>query len=119
MVNIVLVDDDKVSNFVTAKLIQKCVKESHCIFKFSSATEALENLYEINPNFIFVDLIMPQMTGWDFLDQLNHETLKSEIYILSGSMDQDDIDKAKNSRHVKKFLPKMSLKDNIRGIFQN
>lgn len=119
MVNIVLIDDDKVSNYVTAKLIQKCVKESHCIFKFSSATEALENLYEINPNFVFVDLFMPQMTGWDFLDQINHESLQSEIYILSGSMDQVDIEKAAKTRHVKKFLSKMSLRDSIKGIFQN
>lgn len=118
MINIVLIDDDKVSTYVTEKFIQRSVKGPCHIFKFSTATEALEKVSEINPNYLFVDLLMPEMTGWDFLDNLGPE-LMSEIYILSGSVDHRDIEKAGNHKRVRKFLSKLSLKESISGIFQN
>ena len=119
MINIVLVDDDNVSNFVTEKFIHKSVKEPCKVFKFSSATEALKEMVNIKPNYLFIDLVMPQMTGWDFLERLNEAEIKSEVYILSGSVDQSDYDKMTKYKTVKKFLPKISVRESLPEIFRN
>ncbi|MBD3626932.1 response regulator [Cyclobacterium sp.] len=119
MVNIVLIDDDEVSTFVTEKYIQKHFHSPFRIFKFSSAVEALEKISDINPKYLFLDLVMPQMTGWDFLEQIDSEKLGSKIYILSGSMDIKDREKAKKNQHVKKFLSKLSVKESMPEIFRD
>lgn len=117
MVNIVLIDDDVVSNFVTEKLIQRNITQPCKIFKFSSAVDALKEIYAIQPNYMFVDLIMPQMTGWDFLENLDEKSLESEIYVLSGSLDERDLQRGQKHVKVKKFLPKLSVKHSIADIF--
>jgi response regulator of citrate/malate metabolism len=117
MVNIVLIDDDLVSNFVTEKYIRKYIQEPCRIFKFSSATEALNEIYKINPKYMFVDLLMPQMTGWDFLETLNEKSIKSEIYVLSSSVDERDVEKVARHQKVKKFLPKLGVSKSIEEIF--
>lgn len=119
MVNIVLIDDDKVSTFVTEKYIHKHIHSPYRIYKFSSAVEALDKISHINPQYLFLDLFMPQMNGWDFLEQIDSEKLGSKIYILSGSMDIMDREKAKNNQHVKKFLSKLSVKESMPEIFRD
>ena len=71
MLNIVLIDDDPISTFVTEKLISKNVKEPCKFFKYQSAKRALEEIKSINPHYLFLDLNMPEMTGWDFLDKFH------------------------------------------------
>ncbi|MFC4874638.1 response regulator [Negadavirga shengliensis] len=119
MVNIVLVDDDDVSNFVTEKFIYKSFKGPCRVFKFSSATEALKEVGKIKPNYLFVDLVMPQMTGWDFLERLGEANINSEVYILSGSVDEMDYDKVANYKTVRKFLTKFSVRESLPEIFRN
>ncbi|MFO7823532.1 MAG: response regulator [Cyclobacterium sp.] len=119
MVDIVLIDDDAVSTFVTEKYIRKSIQSPFRIFKFSSAMEALDKIQEIQPQFLFLDLFMPQMSGWDFLDSINPENLNSKIYILSGSMDLVDKEKALRNQNVKKFLSKLSVKESMPEIFRD
>lgn len=119
MVRIVLVDDDTVSSFVTEKFIQKNIKQPYQIFKFSSASDALREIYEIKPRYLFLDLMMPQMSGWDFLENLDDKSMETEIYILSSSMDERDLQKASYAQKVRKFLPKFSVRHSIEDIFRN
>lgn len=117
MIDIVLIDDDVVSSFVTEKFIQRHITQPCRIFKFSSASEALEEIYAINPNYMFVDLLMPQMTGWDFIENLDSLALNSEIYVLSSSVDERDIERVDESGKVVRFLPKQYVQKSIREIF--
>jgi CheY-like chemotaxis protein len=117
MVKIVLIDDDPISTFVTEKLISKNIKVPHKIFKFQSATKALQDIYLIDPNYLFLDLNMPEMTGWDFLEEFRPKEIKPEIYILSSSVDERDIVKATNYAVVKKYLSKPLVKKYIKNIF--
>ena len=119
MLDIVLVDDDNVSTFVTEQYIRRSLSDPHRIHKFSSAVDALHQIVDINPKYLFLDLIMPQMNGWDFLDQIKDINLISEVYILSGSLDKSDIEKADKNKIVKKFLPKLTVKECFHEIFRN
>lgn len=117
MLKIVLIDDDPISTFVTEKLISKNIKVPFRIFKFQSATEALKDISDIHPNYLFLDLNMPEMTGWDFLEEFEPDDYKPEVYILSSSVDERDINKANNYSLVKKYLSKPLIKKYIKTIF--
>lgn len=117
MLTIVLIDDDPISIFVTEKLISRYVTEPCTFFKFRSAKEALKSIYSIRPNYLFLDLNMPEMNGWDFLDSFNSDQNQAEIYILSSSVDYRDILKARNYSIVKDYLSKPLIKSYINSIF--
>jgi CheY-like chemotaxis protein len=119
MIKIVLIDDDPISTFVTEKLIHKNIKIPCQIFTFDNAIEALQNIYKIEPNYLFLDLNMPEMTGWDFLEEFEPNNKNPEIYILSSSVDERDISKAGEYSQVKKYLSKPLIKQYIKLIFGN
>ncbi len=117
MLRVVLIDDDPISTFVTEKLIEKNVEEPVQFFKFTNARKALRELYKLRPNYLFLDLNMPEMNGWDFLDSLNGESEGTEIYILSSSVDERDINRASTYSMVKDYLSKPLIKKSISSIF--
>jgi CheY-like chemotaxis protein len=117
MVKIVLIDDDPISTFVTEKLISKNIKVPYEIFKYDNAINALKEIPNIDPNYLFLDLNMPEMTGWDFLEEYHPMDNSPEVYILSSSVDERDIDKASNYSLVKQYLSKPLVKKYIKTIF--
>ncbi len=117
MLIIALIDDDPISTFVTEKLISKNVKEPCQFYKYQSAKAALNEIYKIKPNYLFLDLNMPGMTGWDFLDNLDTTQNESQIYILSSSVDERDIFKASKYLSVKDYFSKPLIKKYIKSIF--
>ncbi|MCE7056124.1 response regulator [Algoriphagus sp. AGSA1] len=117
MLTIVLIDDDPISTFVTEKLISRNVKEPCRFYKYHSAKEALQEIYSINPHYLFLDLNMPEMNGWDFLDNFNSDKNEAKIYILSSSVDERDITKASRYSVVKDYLSKPLIKKYIKSIF--
>ncbi|MGB5498671.1 MAG: response regulator [Maribacter sp.] len=62
------------------------------------------------PDVILLDLNMPVMDGWVFLDDFlkipNHNQEHLTLYILSSSINHDDIEKAKKYPIVNKFISK-------------
>ena len=119
MINIVLIDDDPISTFITEKLIFRNIKIPYQLFKFESAIDALKDIYNIKPNYLFLDLNMPEMSGWDFLEKFNYSKNNPEIYILSSSVDERDIKRASKYRQVKKYLSKPLINQSIKNIFQS
>lgn len=120
-----LVDDDDTFVFITKKIIEKTnhVKE---IKVFSNGLEALDYLKEnLNseyklPDIIFLDLSMPIMDGWQFLDEFTtletQKTSKIIIYICSSSISPHDIMKAKKMSAVSDFIIKPVTKDKFSEI---
>jgi len=78
----------------------------------------IENL----PDYILLDINMPLMNGWEFLDEykrLNIDpTGKSKIFIISSSVFSNDINKAKSYTLVKDFISKPLNIDKIRELFE-
>jgi YesN/AraC family two-component response regulator len=60
---------------------------------------------------------MPEMTGWDFLDNYNSENVYTKIYILSSSVDERDMSKANSYPTVKDYLSKPLIKSYVELIF--
>lgn len=127
LVRILLVDDDEINNFISIKLIKKVLLNTE-ISACLNGRFAIDELIEINrkdpaslPDYILLDINMPIMNGWEFLDEyekLNIDVAgKTKIYIISSSVFSNDISKAKTYRSVKDFVSKPLNIEKINELF--
>jgi CheY-like chemotaxis protein len=74
------------------------------------------------PDYILLDINMPIMNGWEFLDEykrLNIDPLgKTKIFIISSSVFSNDINKARSYPLVKDFISKPLNVDKIVELFK-
>ncbi|SFQ76823.1 response regulator [Hymenobacter arizonensis] len=92
-----LIDDDSIGVFLTERLLKREGFDGN-ITSFSSAQDALEHLQAAEPNslpqLIFLDLNMPVMDGWEFLDALKPQETqllgRCHVYILTSSLAHSD-----------------------------
>ena len=125
--SILLVDDDEINNFISIKLIKKALiyTEINACLDGSYAISELLAIQEKNPDdlpdYILLDINMPIMNGWEFLDEYKRLGIdplgKSKIYIISSSVFSNDINKAKSYDLVKDFISKPLNVDKIRELF--
>ncbi|MDO7742963.1 MAG: response regulator, partial [Pedobacter sp.] len=73
------------------------------------------------PDLIFLDINMPIMTGWEFLVEYEKLSINKMIpvYMLSSSIFQNDIDKAKTFPNVKDFMSKPMSNNQLINIFDS
>jgi CheY-like chemotaxis protein len=123
-----LVDDDEVFVFLTTRLLEK-YKLVDLIKIFDNGYDAIvfikENIENINalPDVILLDLSMPIMDGWQFLDEfvkINTKIGKKiTIYICSSSISPDDINRAKSINAVSDFIIKPMTKEKLVEMIKN
>ncbi len=114
---VLLVDDDEINNLICTKIIKKNDFAEN-IVTCLGAKQALNYLQEalldendkVLPDLIFLDINMPAMNGWDFLNQYEQiEALKNKdivLIMLSSSMYVDDINRAKMYTSVADYITK-------------
>jgi CheY-like chemotaxis protein len=107
---IFLVDDDPINNLINKRLLVK-VGITHQIIEFVEGEYALEQIQNQNSEnniLIFLDINMPVLNGWEFLEKYvtNFPHRKDKIIILSSSIDFQDRQKAKAFDIVSGFLEK-------------
>ena len=118
---IFLVDDDPINNLINRRLLGKAGIGDH-IEEFLGANEALEKIKFVDPTetlLIFLDINMPVLNGWEFLDAygLNFPERKDTIVILSSSIDFQDRQKAMEYPIVSGFLEKPLSLEKINSQF--
>ncbi len=119
MNHILLVDDDNVHHVVTSMLIKKLPFR----LESSKAMDGLEalNMIKANldtpPDLILLDLNMPVMNGWEFLEkiaELESQMPRSPVIcILSSTIAPDDIERANSYSNVHSFISKPLLKNDM------
>lgn len=118
---ILLIDDDRVVNTINRTILNKR-KIANEIVAVENGQEAIDFLlekgrYEANgqtppkPNVILLDLNMPIMDGWEFLEEFksikNTNSLDDcRIYVLTSSPNPDDMHKAKSFEEVTGYFVK-------------
>jgi CheY-like chemotaxis protein len=127
MKKVLLIDDDPIANAINRKIIEK--KYSCRVTAFNDAVDALVQLKAWSvyataafPAVIFVDINMPRMNGWQFLDEF--QKLSPEIsqpcavFLLTSSTDADDMQKSRGYRCVQDFISKPLTKDKLKPLSQ-
>lgn len=112
---VMLVDDNEIDNIINEKIIESN-QFSDEILVYQTGQDALdflkENEHNVNklPDIIFLDINMPIMDGFQFLDEFEKCNSiihgKCKIIMLSSSISPKDIDRAASRIHVKKYLNK-------------
>lgn len=107
-----LVDDQKLTNFINKKLIE-VTNFAPDIIDFTLPKKALTHLKKNKPDLIFLDLNMPLVDGWQFLDTMRNKGIKTKVIILTSSMSNQDKERAKEYESVVEFLTKPLTLSNI------
>lgn len=113
---VLCVDDDPITLMLCKKVIVKATFSKEIIFA-QNGQEAIDLLKEIHalgnsnfPELVFLDLNMPVMNGWDFLNEFSTVFTdienKIKVIILSSTIDPSDYEKAKSYPFVSHFLSK-------------
>ena len=123
--NLLLIDDNDMDNFIAKLLLEKKhITENITVKK--SAGEALTYLDELQnssqgfPEVILLDINMPVMNGFEFLDRFSQYpgkvTEKCCVIILSSSSDPKDIKRAKDFRYVQDYFVKPITTETVKRI---
>jgi len=110
---IFIIDDDSVISFLAKKTIDASNVSSK-IKDFKEGSDALAFLEEFCavaeelPDIILLDISMPVMAGWHFLEEyalfMPKMSKKNNLYMFSSSISQIDIERAKNNPLVKDYI---------------
>jgi CheY-like chemotaxis protein len=122
-----IIDDDEIYTFLVKRTIQR-TNLVDTIKVFENGLDAIDFLkknadnHDTLPEIILLDLSMPVMDGWEFLEEYGLLSLKLSrkitIYIISSSISPYDIAKAKSMSYVTDFIIKPISIEKLIGIFK-
>lgn len=114
--NVCLIDDDNIYQFTARKIIESTglVKSIQSFYNGKEAIDFFKDETNHNPDtlpdVIFLDINMPVMNGWEFLDEYNtfYSALPKRIvvYVVSSSIDDNDVRRSREYQAVSDYIIK-------------
>jgi CheY-like chemotaxis protein len=125
---VMLIDDNEIDNLINQKMIEaSSITEN--IYTHTGAKSAIEFLRNIErldvvdkvlPDLIFLDIDMPLMDGFQFLEEFeklsNVIKTKCKIVMLTSSINPQDFSRSKKYENVKLYLNKPLSHDNLASL---
>lgn len=107
---LLIIDDDRMIQKLHSMLVKRN-EFAEEFFKFENGQLALDFLLKFDKNqtfLILLDINMPIMNGWEFLDAVNQSLFGYHIFvtIVSSSVDLDDLEKANSYPQVMAYIDK-------------
>ena len=120
--SILIIENDETSNFIM-KFVLKSSADFDSLESVDNGEEACKYLEEHKdnmPDLIFLDLHMPGMDGWEFLDWYEQREFKgkSKIVIISSSILMEDKLKSQMYADVLDFVDKPLTKETVEKILE-
>lgn len=125
--HILLIDDDKITNFLNQRIISNMQIEVDIHIK-ENAIDALAFINSssdnsLKPDLIFLDINMPGMSGWDFLEEYkllaDRKKAKIIVIMLTTSLNIDDEKRAEKYDDVKIFMKKPLTREKLEETISN
>ncbi len=118
-IKIIQIDDDFINNMANERLLKKMGIDFEST-NFLDPTEALRHLAETNEHYdmMLLDINMPRINGWEFLDKYKDLGKEMPIIMLTSSLDPNDQKRAKNNKLLTGFFIKPLSKDMMGDIFE-
>jgi CheY-like chemotaxis protein len=115
---ILLIDDDFINHIITKHTLAEYIAAD-----FAQYTNANKALLEIQngklPDVIIMDLYMPKMSGWQFIEELQRMELNIPVFLLTYSIDDKDMYRSRTYTLVKGYFNKPLNQKNINHIMQH
>ncbi|MGB3851007.1 MAG: response regulator [Tunicatimonas sp.] len=119
---IFLIDDNTIDLLISRKLLLKHDQDL-IVTEFSKAQEAilaLQDTQEASPDLVLLDLNMPGMNGWEFLEAVKQKDYAPErVFILTSSLDERDKTMATQYPSVKGYITKPLNTDSITKVLNH
>ncbi len=126
--NVLLIDDDAITNYLHKRTLNS-TQLTRTIQVAETVQEALSfwknpaEAEQEKPELIFLDLNLPGLSGWDFIDEYkkieSHNNNPAIIIILSASVNYDDEKKAKDMAEVAEYRRKPLTAEMLTEIINN
>ncbi|WP_300568189.1 response regulator [Flavobacterium sp.] len=118
-----IIDDDKIFVFVLKKYLEKN-DNFNKVLDFKNGEEVINLLSDENnqlPDIILLDINMPVIDGWQFLEQIEKLPHKEKlnVFIMSSSIDANDIEKSKSFSTVKDFISKPINNEKLNKLIES
>jgi CheY-like chemotaxis protein len=126
--HVLFIDDDPIFTGISKSLAKRAGAPEVSIC--TDVPGALDELhtrvrvdYEEFPDVIFLDLNMPEMDGWEFLEEFRKfpewSLKKCQVYILSSSADHYDIERSRSYEMVRDFITKPLTADKLQSLWSS
>ena len=117
---IMVVDDDPTFLTIMNLMLKRITGNSSVqIEMYSDPCVALKEIQLIKPDLLFLDLFMPNCNGWDFLNEIKDYESNPTTFMLSSSVDKNDIQRAKEFNLVQDFISKPISFDRLQVVLSN
>lgn len=120
MKTILLIDDDDLVNYLHKFHLSEVLPNQNIIVK-SNAEAVLQDMQNGSyaPDIMFLDINMPRVTGWDFLNEYKKQSQPEDciIYMVSASVNPKDKQLCDEDEYIEKFLQKPLNEVVLRTVF--
>ncbi len=123
--SVMFIDDDPINNFINERLIEH-YHFSERVYVYTSVMAGLEYLKNIKknsstpesliPEYIFLDINLQLIDGWEFLKLYEELNLDCKIIILTNSLSPEDRDIAFSYKSVVGFLNKPLMENDLKNL---
>lgn len=122
---VLFIDDDEINNFILKEIFESQYNLKVTFFtEAARALEYLEELVETKsehlPDIIFLDIKMPEMDGFDFMDAFKEkgysQNFSVSIFMLTSSVNHRDISRAGTYKHIKELITKPLTFDKLEEL---
>lgn len=124
---ILLIDDDLPTNFINERVLRKmdCSEKIKAVqggFEALSYLKSSDKETHPKPDLIFLDINMPGMNGWEFLEEYQYLSLEQKgkvVVMLTTSLNPDEREKAEKVTEITGFLNKPLIADGIENLLKS